>query len=415
LHFAFSRRPWYRQLRYVLFALALLLPVFSALGFIAMARELSTGPAAAVAAVEYLNPTNLAQRLAIAQWRNNLLIGYFSIIGATFVARAVRNALERGRRRLISISYPGRTVRVPRGWSVLEASRGFHIPHASMCGGRARCSTCRVRVTAGEDDCPAAEAEERATLDRIGAPPDMRLACQLRPEADISVIPLMQTERPIYRLPPPQRSHEREIVVVFCDFLNRAELAIDHMPQDLLYLLMRYLDAIGNAVRLAGGTVSSVRPDSVCALFGLECGLAQAAHQALRATADIERAIADLNQRLGQHGDRKVKIAVSVHAGPAAAGEIGTSDPPLVMAVGEAMDVVNEMRRAAAEQGKAFAISQPVYTAAGLEPNSGSEITVPASEAPVAVSLSDSAPALPASPPTLRERRAALQRLWTRQ
>src|SRR5499426_2754256 len=84
LHFVFNRRPWYRQLRYVLFAFALLLPVFSGLGFIAMARELSTGPAAAVAAMDYLNPTNIAQRLAIAQWRNNLLIGYFSVIGATF-------------------------------------------------------------------------------------------------------------------------------------------------------------------------------------------------------------------------------------------------------------------------------------------------------------------------------------------
>jgi adenylate cyclase len=284
-----------------------------------------------------------------------------------------------------------------------------------MCGGRARCSTCRVRVIAGEDNCPAADAQERVTLDRIGAPPDMRLACQLRPEADISVIPLMQTERPIYRLPPPQRNPEREIVVVFCDFLNRAELAHDHMPQDLLYLLMRYLDAIGNAVRLAGGTLSSIRPDSACALFGLECGLAQAARQALRAAAAIERSIADLNDRLGRQGESKVKVAISIHAGPAAAGEIGSSDPPLVMAVGEALDVANEMRKSAAEQGKPFAISKPVYTAAGLEPNVGNEIMVPGPEGPIAVSLSESAPDLPVSTTRFRERRAALQRLWSRQ
>jgi adenylate cyclase len=415
LHFIFSRRPWYRQGRYVLFAVALLVPVFSALGFIAMGRELSTGAAAVAAEIDQLSPTRAAQQVAMAQWRNTLLIGYFAIIGATFAARAVRNALEHGRRRLISISYPGRTVRVPRGWTVLEASRSFHIPHASMCGGRARCSTCRVRVTAGEDDCPAAEPEERATLDRIGAPSDMRLACQLRPEADISVIPLMQTERPIYRVPPPQRSPEREVVVVFCDFLNRAELASDHMPQDLLYLLMRYLDAIGNAVRLAGGTLSSVRPDSVCALFGLECGLAQAARQALRAAAAIERAIIDLNGRLGRQGDSTVKMAVSIHAGPAAVGEIGTSDPPVVMAVGEAMDVANELRKAAAAQGKPFAISKPVYTAAGLDPQFENEITVPGPEAPVAVSLSESAPVLPVSTTPFRERRAALQRLWNRE
>jgi adenylate cyclase len=271
-----------------------------------------------------------------------------------------------------------------------------------------------VRVTAGENDCPAPEPEERATLERIGAPPDMRLACQLRPEADISVIPLMQTERPIYRLPPPQRSPERELVVMFCDFLNRAELASGHMPQDLLYLLMRYLDAIGNAVRLAGGTISSVRPDSVCALFGLECGLGQAARQALRAAEAIERAIADLNDRLGHQGDSKVKIAISLHAGPAVAGEIGSSDPPLVMAVGEAMDVANELREAAAAEDKPFAISQPVYAAAGLDAEFTENISVGGSDAPIPASLSDTAPVLPLSATPFRERRAALQRLWSR-
>ena len=155
LHFAFNRRPLYRQLRYVLFGAALLLPTLSALGFIAMGRELAGNPAATAAAMEYLSPAHAAQRIAIAQWQERLLIGYFAIIGATFGARAIRNLLERSRRRLVTISYPGRTVRVPRGWSVLEASRGFHLAHASMCGGRARCSTCRVRVTAGEDVCPA--------------------------------------------------------------------------------------------------------------------------------------------------------------------------------------------------------------------------------------------------------------------
>src|SRR5262249_28670498 len=160
----FKRRPLFRKLRFVLFAIALLLPVFSGLGFIAMGRELSTSPIAAAAAQEYLSPAHAEERIAIKRWHTNLLIAYFSIIGATFGAGAIRNGLERGRKRLVSIAYPGRTVRVPRGWSVLETSRAFHIAHASMCGGRARCSTCRVRVTAGEENCPAAAMDERATL-----------------------------------------------------------------------------------------------------------------------------------------------------------------------------------------------------------------------------------------------------------
>jgi len=410
LNFAFKRRPLFRQLRFVLFAIALLLPVFSALGFVTMGRELSTNPVAAAAAQEYLSPGHAEQRTAIARWRDTLLVGYFSIIGLTFGARSIRNLLERGRRRLISISYPGQTVSVPRGWSVLEASRAFHIAHASMCGGRARCSTCRVRVTAGEDVCPSAGADERGTLDRIGAPADVRLACQLRPRGDISVIPLVRTERPVYRATVPQRrGGEREVVVLFCDFLNRVELARDHLPQDLLYVITLYVEALGNAIRAARGTLSYVELDSVCALFGLECDVTEGAKQALQAAGTIERAISDLNERLGRQWDCKMKIAVSIHAGSAAIGEIGSSDPPAMMAIGEAVDVANELRKAAVVHDMAIAISEPVYKAAAVVPSCDKNITVRGRDMLIGVCLSASMTAL--IPPVLVASRSPIPKI----
>src|SRR3954468_24306195 len=373
LHFAFSRRWWYRQFRFVLFSAALLLPVLAALGFIAMGKELASSPAAAAVALQYLSPGNALQRLALAQWKDNLLNWYFSIIGVAFIAREIRNLIERRGKRLVSISYPGRVVRVPRDWSVLEASRSFHLPHAAMCGGRARCSTCRVRVTAGEEFCPPAANDELTTLQRIGASPDVRLACQLRPQGDISVMPLVRTARPVYRTGMPQRSREREVVVLFCDFRNRADLAADHLPQDLLYVLTLYVEGIGNAIRASGGTLSTVEFDSICALFGHDGGT-NAAQSALRAAGAIEGVIADLNNRLGRRADNRMKIAVSIHGGHAAIGEIGASEPPTLMAIGEAIDVANDLRKAAAERGKVFAISEAVYTEAALSPTAAEKV-----------------------------------------
>ena len=305
----------------------------------------------------------------------------------------------------------------PRGWSVLEASRGFHLPHAAMCGGRARCSTCRVHVLRGEEICPPAGIDERATLDRIGAPPDVRLACQLRPQGDISVVPLVNTARPIYRQSAPQRiSVEREIVVLFCDFRNRAELATNQLPQDLLHILTLYLEGVGNAIRAAGGTVSAVGTDSTCALFGLDGGHARAAQGALRAAGAIEAVISDLNGRLGRRSGGGVKIAVSIHAGRAAVGEIGSSDPPTIVAVGEAIEAANDLRQAAAGRDKPFAISEPVYARAGLDPAARDAIALrPAgSEASITAYLSDAAP-IPSPSWTLhgeQNRRAKLRRLW---
>jgi adenylate cyclase len=412
LHFAFNRRWWYRQFRFVLFSIALLLPVLSALGFIAMGKELVANLDAAAAVREYLSPDNAVQRLAIAQWKDNLLNWYFSIIGAAFIAREIRNLVERRRKNLVSVSYPGRIVRVPRGWSVLEASRSFHLPHAAMCGGRARCSTCRVRVTSGEEFCPPPANDEQGTLERIGAPPGVRLACQLRPQGDISVMPLVRTARPVYRTGMPQRSREREIVVLFCDFRNRADLAADHLPQDLLYVLTLYVESVGNAIRASGGTLSYVEFDSICALFGHDGG-ANAAQGALRAAGAIEGVIADLNNRLGRQPGNRLKISVSIHGGHAAIGEIGASEPPMLMAIGEAVDVANDLRKAAAERGKAFAISEVVYAEAALSPVTEDKITVGADPA-TTVYLSDAAPI--ASPTwTLHGeigRKAMLRRLW---
>lgn len=411
LHFAFNRRTWYRRSRLLLFSLALLLPVFSGLGFIAMGKEIAASPAAAAAALEYLSPSNAAQRLAIEQWKSNALNTYFAIIGLAFIAREIRNLIERRGKHLVSVSYPGQTVRVPRGWSVLEASRSFHLPHAAMCGGRARCSTCRVRVTAGREFCPPPANDETDTLRRIGAPEDVRLACQLRPQGDILVVPLVRTARPIYRQGVAQRGGEYEVTVMFCDFRNRAALSRDHLPHDLLHALTLYAEGVGNAIRACGGALSYVEIDSICALFGHEGG--NAAQAALRTAGAIEGVIVDLNNRLGRAREDQLDIALSIHSGRAAIGEIGSTDPPMLLAVGEVIDRANEIRKIAVERDAAFAITEKVYREAGLAPVYQDQATV-GLESGLTVYLSDSAP-IPSPTWTLHgeiNRSAVLRKLW---
>src|ERR1700719_58937 len=119
------------------------------------------------------------------------LIGYVGLIGFVLIARRVRTLNER-RGGMINLSYGnGRTVRVPKGLSVLEASLRNHVPHASVCGGRARCSTCRIRVIGDASSLPQPSPREAFVLDRVGATdPSIRLACQLRPTADLSFFQL---------------------------------------------------------------------------------------------------------------------------------------------------------------------------------------------------------------------------------
>ena len=76
--------------------------------------------------------------------------------------------------------------------SVLEVSRANDIPHVCVCGGRGRCGTCRIIVLADADLDSPAEAE-LATLHRVQAPADARLAFQAhllgRPVSVLRVYP----------------------------------------------------------------------------------------------------------------------------------------------------------------------------------------------------------------------------------
>jgi adenylate cyclase len=417
-HFALCRHILYQKLRPVLFAGALLLPVLSALGFVAMGKELARATPAgpALAATVVVAPAIGAQAFAdrrakLNRWRGGLLYGYFVIIGLTFMARGIRTLVERGRKNLVTISYGPRLIQVPRGWSVLEASRAHHIRHAAMCGGVGRCSTCRVRVVAGGESCAPPSPAERETLERVRAPPDVRLACQLRPSERISVIPLVRTDRPVFRQSLPQPDLECDAVLVFCDFLNRAELARDHMAQDLMFVFVRSVEAIIMAVRACGGTISYVNHDSVCALFGAVGNYEHAARQALRAAAMIQQALRELNARLGQQWHCKAKIAVSVHAGRALIGWV-RGDVDAMMAVGKALEVAMQLRAALAVNHKSFGVSLPAITACNLEvPSDGFEtIELKSETGSVTAYLSDLALRIPQDSAAVGTWRAVVDR-----
>ena len=194
LSFAFGHRPSYRRIRPLLFGAALLLPVLAGLGFLAMGRELAVLGANRAWLEAHVPLINADQRIRLGYIRDGLLAAYFGAVGVVLAARGLRSLLERNGKALITISYPQRAVQVSRGWTVLEASRHFGIPHRAMCGGRARCSTCRVRVVEGASRCPPPGPDERRTLERVRASPDVRLACQLRPDTDIAVVPLFSAQ-----------------------------------------------------------------------------------------------------------------------------------------------------------------------------------------------------------------------------
>src|SRR2546425_401035 len=178
LHYWLRFRPWYPRAAPWLLCVALLLPVLALLGFVAAGREvaaLARTPGWVDTLVRETHAPRPAESAMLVAIRQTFLNAYLAALVGVLVAREVRR-LARGRG-AVRVTYPdGRVVAAPRGLTILEVSRLGGIPHASVCGGRGRCSTCRVRGVRGLADLPPPHDTEGRVLARGTAPPDGRLA-----------------------------------------------------------------------------------------------------------------------------------------------------------------------------------------------------------------------------------------------
>ena len=185
-------KPMFRRWMPYLFCGAVLLPVLALLGFFQGGRTMLTlaqdqaWRAANLAAWQVGTP---AQNRQLVVWRDDSLRAAAALLAFVLSARLLRIWRE-WRGAAIRVTYPdGRSVRVPVGFTVLEASRSARFPHASICGGRGRCSTCRIRIIVGAALIPGPSEGELAVLQRVKVGPGVRLACQSRPSGNVTVVP----------------------------------------------------------------------------------------------------------------------------------------------------------------------------------------------------------------------------------
>jgi adenylate cyclase len=372
LHQWLRLRPGYRRLQPYLLVAAALLPALALAGFASAGRE--------AAVVRALEPTAWAELAEVQRWPDEatraaeldgperwILRGFFGLVAFILALRTVRWLRER--RRHVRLTYPGgRQVSVPRGLTILEASQLMGVPHAAVCGGRGRCSTCRVRVGAGSERLPPPAAEERRVLARIGAGPDVRLARQARPAADLVLTPLMPaaaTARDALSPMDPSQGVEREVAVLFADLRGFTRLSEGRLPYDTVFILNRYFDAMGEAIEGAGGRVDKFIGDGVMALFGVEAAPTEAARASLAAARGMALGLQALNRQLAVELDEPLRMGMGVHLGQAIVGEIGHGRAASLTAIGDTVNVASRLEALTKELGCQLVASVGVVERAG--------------------------------------------------
>ncbi|MGO7015749.1 adenylate/guanylate cyclase domain-containing protein [Rhizobium leguminosarum] len=376
IHFWLRYRSWYPDYAPLLLAIAILVPVLSLLGFVEMGRTLadpSYQQSMTVSAYKEGINTRYASNPQVHREVAMIRAGLYGAFSASLLIVVIAHARRKLKERLdqVAVNYPGgEVIRVPRGFSVLEASRLGGLPHYAVCGGKGQCSTCRVQILGDYDSLPIPDKMEQTTLKRINAGLDVRLACQLRPNRDVAVAPLLV---PAIEAALPANSQEtspgreREIAVLFVDIRHFTTLTETRLPFDVVFLLNRYFAIIGKAVEQSGGRLDKFIGDGAMALFGLNTAPEEACRQALNAAAAIVAEIEKLAAELADELALPLRIAIGIHTGPAVVGTMGYGRVRSMTAIGDTVNVASRLETAAKEFEAAIVISEPVASLSGAD------------------------------------------------
>jgi adenylate cyclase len=365
-------KAFFKRAAPFLLAAAVLIPTLAMLGFYQGGRKVIDDDSREWRA-ENLTQRQVGtreQQAVLDRISEYALIFYLGLLGITLLAKGARAINER-RRGMVSLSYGnGRTVRVPKGLSVLEASLRNNVPHASVCGGRARCSTCRIRIIGDCSALPEPSQREAFVLGRVGASdPSIRLACQLRPATDLSFFQLFLPHTMSadgHASNPTRIGQERYLVNMFVDMRGSTKLAEKRLPFDTVFIVNRFLGAVSQAVIESGGMPNQFVGDGMLALFGLSTTRQEACRQALRAAAMIAANVDELNKFLEHDLREPIRFGIGINGGEVIVGDIGYRDHMVFTALGDAVNVAARLQDMTKGLSCEVVVSDEVRATAGL-------------------------------------------------
>ena len=363
LHYLWRSKSWYPKIRDAGLVLAFAIPMLAIAGFISSGRE-----ALEFDTTEY-RWTKEQIELFVATSRQanwGLMIAAGAIIaliaGLEFYRRVGGNVVLR---------YTGHgDVRMARGLTLLEASRSNGIPHPSLCGGRGRCSTCRVLVLQGIETLDPPNPAEKALLTRISAPARVRLACQIRPKRDLTVQVVLPVSTSSGQLDWNDEAFksgvEQTATVLFVDLRAFDRLTQTQLPFDLVVLLNRFVEEMRQAIEGHGGRVTMFLTDGIMAVFG-QSGQRSGSRAAIAAARDMLKSADILNEEFSSALPQPLRIGIGIHTGSVVMARVGDEEHGyMVSALGETVTIASRLEAATKELLSDCLISRETLQAAGL-------------------------------------------------
>ena len=227
--------------------------------------------------------------------------------------------------------------------TLLKISLAHGIPHQRECGGRARCTTCRVRILDGLSNVSPRTRREREIARERGWDPSVRLACQTRSKGDVMLERLVRTGADVALVQAEnlqQAPREQNVAILFCDIRGYTPLTERHLAYDVMHILNRFFAHVGGPIHLNNGLISLYTGDGLLAIFGASGDPPQAAcRNAIRAGLGMMASLTRLNGALFPEFGTVLDMGIGIAYGPAILGHVGHASHRQFTAIGDVVNV----------------------------------------------------------------------------
>jgi len=247
--------------------------------------------------------------------------------------------------------------------TLLDISIAHKITHWHECGGNGRCTTCRVRIVDGASHLSAPTRREVGLARARGWDPTIRLACQTVASGDVTLERIVLSEATASQLQTEtigrEAGAELQLAILFCDMRDFTVLADSNSAFDVVHILNRFFEALGDPILLNGGIISHYVGDQICGLFGLDdADPARVCSGAIRAAFGMVEALDGLNKELARSFGIRIRIGIGVHFGNAIVGDVGHPTLRRFTIVGDDVNVASRIESMTKELGASILVSR---------------------------------------------------------
>ncbi len=253
---------------------------------------------------------------------------------------------------------------------ILEALRDADIPITYVCGGNAQCSTCRILVVEGIENCTPPTSREQALTKNLGFPANIRLSCQTGVTGDVVVRRLVIDNEDIdiveSQLSSGSIGEEKAAAVMFVAIRGGADFDEVRFPYDVIYTMSRYFRRMNQIVTEYGGKTTSYMGNRFVALFDGDMGEAEAINRSVWAGVEMVRAIKEINSHFQTLSYQPLRLSIGVHFGSVLKVAIANQPNPAKEAntnavLGATVILANLIESANRELGTTLLVSNTVF------------------------------------------------------